>query len=186
MKKQSLFRRMFFPVIIVIGTMIISMNLYNFSRFIDNRNLHTIVAGVSSLFMFLSIWLGALFGNTLSFFRGAGFWERLMVCMAAPCAWYVKVLYDFFGIYSTGEFLFLFLHHLILGVPVVAVLCMGLSDIWCRAIFKRRSGDNSFKVFAGSNTATLTTGILLTVFMLWNGGHAYYYLYMDVYTSLFL
>jgi hypothetical protein len=136
--------------------------------------------------MFLSIWLGALFGNTLSFFRGASFWERLIVCLATPCAWYVKVLYDFLGIYSTGEFLFLFLHHLILGVPVVAILCMGLSDIWCRSIYRRRAGDKSVKVFALSNTVTLITGILLTVFMLWNGGHTYYYLYMDVYTSLFL
>ncbi len=185
-EKQSAFQRVVLPILIVLSVMVVSINVYNYSRAIGNRSLHLFISHISAFFMFLSIWLGALFGNTFSFFRGASFKERLLVCLAPPSIWSAKVLYDFYGIYSLGEFLFLFVHNLIIGCPVVALLCMGLSDIWCRAIYRKRAGNASLKVFALSNTVTLTTGIVLTFMMLWNGGHTYYYFYMDLYTYLFL
>jgi hypothetical protein len=41
-------------------------------------------------------------------------------------------------------------------------------------------------VFALSNSLVLIISFTLVFLMLWNGGHAYYYLYMDMYTKLFL
>jgi hypothetical protein len=144
------------------------------------------IANFSAIMMFLSIWMGALFGNTIAYFRGASFGERLFVSLATPLVWSAKTLYDFLGLFSSGEFFFLIFHNLILGCPVVALLSMGLSELFCRAISKRRGRIKTVKIFAKSNVIVLSIGIILTVLMLWNGGHDYYYLYMDVYTYLFL
>jgi hypothetical protein len=166
--------------------MIVSINVYNISRHIENRTLHSILSNSGALFMFLSIWLGALFGNTIAFFRGASFGERIIVSLVPPLVWCAKILYDFIGIYSVGEYFFLIFHHFILGCPLVALLCMAISEIWCRIIAKRKSGQSSPRVFALSNSLVLVISFISVLLMLWNGGHSYYYLYMDVYTRLFL
>lgn len=186
MERQSFTRRVVLLAAFVLAVMLISTYLYDFSRHIQNRLFHLIVSNCSAVFMFLSIWLGALFANTLAFFRGATFGERILVCLLTPVVWCAKVLAGFWGIYSTGEFVFLFLHHFILGCPVVALLCMGLSEIWCRLIARRKSGDKSIRVFALSNSVLLATSFTAVFLMLWNGGHSYYYLYMDLYAKLFL
>lgn len=186
MREQSYFRRVFFPIFLVMGVMIISINVYDFSRRIDNRTLHAILSNGGAIFMFISIWLGALFANTIAFFRGATFAERFLVCLTTPVVWCIKILADFIGIYSVGEFFFLFLHHFILGCPLVALLCMGISEIWCRIIARKRAGAESIRVFAPGNTSLLIISFTAVFLMLWNGGHSYYYLYLDMYTKLFL
>jgi len=186
MRKQPFFRRVIFPIILVMGVMILSVNLYDVSRHIENRTLHLILSNGSAIFMFISIWLGAFFANTIAFFRGATFRERLLVCVATPVVWCAKILYGCWGLYSVGEFLFLFLHHFIIGCPLVALLCMGISEIWCRIIARKKTGDISLKVFALSNTSLLLISLTTVFLMLWNGGHSYYYLYMDAYAKLFL
>lgn len=186
MKVKGYFKRIVFPILLITGVMIVSINVYNFSRHIENRALHSILSNTGAVFMFLSIWLGALFGNTVAFFRGASFGERLIVCLVPPLIWCSKILYDFIGIYSTGEFLFLLFHHFILGCPLVALLCMGLSEIWCRIFARRKPGYGPIRVFAPSNTLLLIISFTAVFLMLWNGGHTYYYLYMDIYTRLFL
>jgi hypothetical protein len=130
--------------------------------------------------------MGALFANTLAYFSGATFGERLFVCLATPVLWSAKVLDSFIGIYSWPEFAFVALHNLVLGCPVVGLLCMGLSEIGCRWVHRRRFMGTPVRLFAWNNTLVLAVGLTLTVLMLWNGGHDYYYLYMDVYTALFL
>lgn len=186
MKRQSFFRRVIFPIVLVSGVMVISILIYDAARQITNRTLHSILAHSSAIFMFLSIWLGALFGNTIAFFRGAGFGERLLVCLVPPLLWCAKVLAGLVGIFSSAEFIYLFFHHFILGCPLVALLCMGVSEIWCRIIAGKKSGDRSIKVFALSNTSVLVISFILVFLMLWKGGHTYYYIYMDLYTKLFL
>ncbi len=186
MNRQGFSRRVIFPIVLVTGTMVLSIQAYDVSRQIKDPTLHQILSNIGAIFMFLSIWTGAFFANTIAFFRGATFKERLMVCLTTPIIWCAKILYGFWGIYSPGEFLYLFLHHFILGCPTVALLCMGISEIWCRMIAKRRTNDRSIRIFALNNTLLLLLSLTAVFLMLWNGGHAYYYLYMDTYAGIFL
>jgi hypothetical protein len=186
MERQSFFRRVILPIALVIGVMVLSSHIYDAARHITNRTLHSILAHTGASLMFLSIWLGAIFGNTIAFFRGAGFGERLLVCLVPPLIWSAKILADLVGIFTTGEFFYLFLHHFILGCPLVALLCMGVSEIWCRIIAVKKNGNRSIKVFALNNTSLLAISFILVFLMLWKGGHTYYYLYLDFYTKIFL
>ena len=186
MQTQSLSRRVIFPIGLVLGGMIVSINAYNQSIHIENRMLYQVVVNGSAALMFLSIWLGPFFGNTIAFFRGASFGERLLVSLFTPLVWSAKVWLGFRGIFSSGEFFFLLLNHVILGCPVVALLTMGLSEIWCRSVYRLRTGDKTMRVLGFGNLSVLFIGAGLTVLMLWNGGHSYYYRYMDLYSRLFL
>ena len=186
MELQSFFRRIITPIALVLVVMAGSIYLYNATLYILKPPWHGLVVNVSAVLMFASIWLGALFSNTMAFFRGASFRERLLVCLFPACVWSAKVWLSAVGIYSWGELMFLLLHHIILGCPVVALVCMGISELWCRAIYRGRTGDRSVRILGFSNLSVLFIGVTLTLLMLWNGGHDYYYLYMDVYTYLFL
>ena len=186
MERQSYIGRVFVPILVILGVMVVSTLIYDLSRGIANPIFHKIMAHSGAVFMFLSIWMGALFANTMAFFRGASFGERMLVCLATPVIWCAKVLSSFIGIYSIPEFFFLLLHHFILGCPLVALLCMGISEIWCRMIARKKSPARPIRVFALDNSLLLLISFVLVTLMLWNGGHSYYYLYMDAYARLFL
>jgi hypothetical protein len=184
--KQSLARRLLFPIALVTGLMVASSQVYDFARTVENPALHRGLAHAGAAAMFVSIWLGAFIAHPIAYFRGARFSERLLAGVATSVVWSTTVLARFIGIYSPGEFTFLFFHHLVLGAPVVSLLCTAISEIVCRAVARRRTGDTSIRVFAWQSTLTLAVSLTLVVTMLWKGGHTYYYWYMDLYTKLFL
>ena len=99
--------------------------------------------------MFVSIWLGAFIAHPIAFFRGAGYGERMLAGTATAMIWSATVLAGFIGIYSPEEFVFLFFHHLVLGAPVVSLLCMAISEIICRTIARRKTGDQHFASLPG-------------------------------------
>ncbi|HPD57491.1 MAG TPA: hypothetical protein PKW17_09660 [Smithellaceae bacterium] len=185
MEKKPKIQRIVFPAGIVLFLMVISINIYNVSRWWEPKLLHDVAANLSAAGMFLSIWLGAMIANTIAFFNGATFRERIFICLITPVIWSSKVLYDFIGIYSWTEFLYLFFHAVIMGPIFVALLCMGISEIWCRIIWRRRLGDKSVKIFQFKSVSVLVIGLIMTFLLLYNGGHSFYYLYMDIYTKLF-
>jgi hypothetical protein len=184
--RQSLARRFVFPVALVAGIMVVSSLLYDQSRSLQFPTLHRILANAGAAGLFVSIWLGAFIAHPIAFFRGAGYGERLLAALATPVFWSATVLVRFIGIYSPGEFAFLFLHHLVLGAPVVALLGMAISEMVCRAVLRRHTGDRSIRILDGRSVTALVAGLALVTTMLWKGGHTYYYWYMDLYTKLFL
>jgi hypothetical protein len=184
--RQNLARRLLFPVALVAGIMVLSSLLYDQSRNLSPPLLHHLLANIGAVGLFVSIWLGAFIAHPMAFFRGAGYGECLLAALATPLAWSATVLARFIGIYSPGEFAFLFLHHLVLGAPVVALLCMAISEMVCRAVLRRRSGDDAIRILDWRSVAPLVSSLALVTVMLWKGGHTYYYWYMDLYTKLFL
>lgn len=186
MKKAGFTRRVLTPILLTAGVMLLSTKAYDYSRSIEDANIHRIAANISAVLMFLSIWLGAFFANILAWSRGASFTERLFVCLFTPVLWSSQVLADFSGIYSREEFLFLIFHNIILGCPIVALFLMGLTDILCGVVYRIKSGDYSVPMVTGGSVLVFLFGAGMTTLMLWNGGHFYYYLYMNVYTMLFL
>ena len=186
MEKKPVLQRIIFPAAVVLALMIVSINLYNTSRWWEPPILQAFFTHLSALGMFASIWLGAMIANTLAFFRGATFGERLLVCLITPMVWDAKVLSDFLGIFSGAEVLYACFHAVILGPIFVALLCMGISEIWCRIIYRRRTGDRSVKIMEFKSGLVLIVGFVMAFLLLYNGGHSFYYLYMDMYSRIFL
>ncbi|MRR16323.1 MAG: hypothetical protein EG826_07690 [Deltaproteobacteria bacterium] len=186
MEKKPVLQRMIFPAAVVLCLMIVSINLYNASRWWKPQILHTVFINLAAVGMFVSIWLGAMIANTLAFFRGATFGERLLVCLVTPVVWDAKVLFDFVGIYSGAELLYACFHAVILGTIFVALLCMGISEIWCRMLYRKRTGDHSVKILEFKSGLVLIIGFVMTFILLFNGGHSFYYFYMDTYSRIFL
>lgn len=185
MEQSSRIKRVGIPAGIVLVVMLVSINTYDLSRSIPQRGLHLVVSHLSALFMFLSIWTGALFASSMAYFRGATLKERLFVSLLTPIVWDLKVLWDFVGIYSAGEIFFVLLHHIILGPIVVNLMCMGISEIICSRVMMKRTGDVTLR-HRWSGLVLFVTGFFFTIVFLWNGGHTYYYFYMDLYTMLFM
>ena len=67
MEHPSFNRRVVSPICLVLGVMILSSAAYDHSRHIENHALHLIISHAAAVFMFLSIWLGALFANNHPF-----------------------------------------------------------------------------------------------------------------------
>ena len=186
MERQSIGRRIVFPIAMILAGMIIALNLYDFARTIEGGGLHSFVVNLSVILMVLSIWMGAMIANTIAYFRGASFPERLLVSMFTPVVFLLKQWLGIWGIFSVGEFFFLLLHHVILSAVVINLIGMGFSELWCRIIHRVKSRDPAVKLFQVGNMAVLFLGCGMLTLMFWHFGHFYYYLFMDTYIKLFL
>ena len=134
MTKRNLFSRVGIPIAVVMIPMIISVNAYDFVRTVESKGLHQFLANLTAMVMFLTIWLGALIANPISYFMGASFKERILVSIATPVVQAIKIVYGYIGIYSTGETFFLFLHSFVFGLILITLFFMGISELFCRTI----------------------------------------------------
>jgi len=186
MEKQSVSRRIVFPIVLILLGMIVALNLYDFARGIESRGLHSFVVYLSLILMILSIWAGAMIANTIAYFRGASFAERLFVSMFTPVVFLLKQWLGIWGIFSIGEFFFLLLHHVVLSAVVINLIGMGLSELWCRIIERIRTHDPAVRIIQAGNSVVLLLGCGMLTLMFWHFGHFYYYFFMDMYIKLFL
>jgi hypothetical protein len=163
--------------------MVISSLAYDLSRHLGSGVLRKVILYPSVILMFLSIWLGPLFVVPFAFKRGAAPMERYLASLVTPALWVIKTIWSFVGIYSLLEVLFLLVHPFIMGNIGVNILSVGLAELACRI---RHRGDEGVKVFSPATGIFLVAGLVITFAGLWNGGHSYYYVFMDLYTLLFL
>ncbi len=180
---HSLFKRAVLPALVVFTVMVVSSLAYDFSRHLGSGALRKVILYPSVILMFLSIWLGPLFVVPFAFKRGSAPMERYMASLASPVLWVFKTIWSFAGIYSFLEVLFLLVHPFILGNIGVNILSIGLAELACRI---RHRKDEGVRIFSSASGIFLVAGLVITFAGLWNGGHSYYYVFMDLYTLLFL
>ncbi len=186
MEENPLFKRAIIPAMIIITAMILSGLCYDLSRSLGTGLLRKVILYPSVIIMFLSTWLGPIFVVPMAFRRGAKPLERYLAAMAAPLLWTIKTLYYFTGLYSISELLFLLFHPFVLGCIGVNILCIGSAELVMRHLERRREGRDAIQLFAPGPVLMSVTGLVITFLGLWNGGHSYYYIYMDIYSALFL
>ena len=186
LERKPIYIRIGLPVGVVLGTMMVSMTVYNLSGHIGSESVRSMTADISAIFMFISIWLGALVADSLAFFFGAKFWERCFASLVAPFVWGAKYLFMVWGVYSLGETLYMFLCPIVIGCPAVALLCIGISEIGCRTILKLKADPAAPRIFELGNTVVLLAGAGLATLLLWDGTYFYSHnIYMPLYWMLF-
>lgn len=186
MEQKTFYQRVLIPIGIVMLVMIVSINIYNISPRVafTHPGLGKLISNLSALFMFISIWLGVFIAHPPAFRAGASMKERLLVCLATPLVWSAKLVYKAGYIYTGWELLYWVIQPLIIGVIGVALLEMGVSEIICRLVYKRK-GIISEKVFQPSVIAVFVIGLIIVPLGLWNGGTFLFYICVDMYTKLF-
>ena len=51
MERQNFFRRVIFPITLIVAVMVLSMYTYDAARYLTNRTLHAILVHTSAVFM---------------------------------------------------------------------------------------------------------------------------------------
>ncbi len=186
MKQRLFYRRVLIPIGIVTLLMILSINVYNISPEIGTTNplLGRILSTVSALLMFVSIWMGAFIAHPMAFAAGASMGERVFAGLATPLLWSAKTVYFAGCVYSGWELVYWCFHPLIVGVISVALLNMGISEVVCRIIY-RRKGLMPGKIFQAPVILMLLIGVIVVPLALWNGGTLFFYMFVDTYMMLF-
>jgi hypothetical protein len=186
MKQKMFYRRVLIPIGIVTLLMIVSINVYNISPTVGAAHplLGRILSSVSALFMFISIWMGAFIAHPMAFRAGASMGERVFAGLATPLIWSAKMVYYAGCIYTGWELVYWAFHPLIVGVISAALLNMGISEILCRVIY-RRKGLMPGRIFQGPVIIMLLIGLTVIPLSLWNGGTVFFYMFVDIYMMLF-
>ena len=186
MAQKTVYKRVLLPAGIVLFLMILSINIYNISPAtgINHPGLSRIISNISALFMFISIWLGAFIAHPLAYRAGASMKERVLVGLVTPLAWSAKMVYGAGCIYSGWELAYWCFHPLIVGVIGVALLCMGISEIVCRLAYRKKALIPE-RVIQPSVVIILLAGLIIVPVALWNGGTVLFYIFVDIYTTLF-
>ena len=186
MARKTFYERVLIPAGIVLFLMILSINTYNASPALGAHHpaLGRALSHLSALFMFISIWLGAFIAHPLAYRAGASMKERVLAGLVTPLVWSGKMVYGAGCVYSGWELVYWSFHPLIVGVIGVALLDMGISEIACRLLYRNKA-PVSQKVMQPAVVIMLLAGIIIVPVALWNGGTVLFYLFVDIYTTLF-
>jgi len=186
MMQKTFYGRVLVPAGIVLFLMILSINIYNISPLIGRNHpgVSRVLSDLSALFMFISIWLGAFIAHPLAYRAGASMKERVFAGLITPLAWSAKMVYGAGCIYAGWELAYWSLHPLIVGVIGVAVLEMGITEIVCRLLYRKKLPVPE-RIMQPSVVIMLLAGLIIVPVALWNGGTFLFYIFVDIYTALF-
>ncbi len=186
MSQKTFSKRVLIPAGIVMFLMILSINVYNISPDIgvNYPAMGRLMSNISALFMLVSIWFGAFIAHPLAYRAGASMRERVLAGLATPLVWSAKMVYGAGCIYAGWELAYWSFHPLIVGVIGVALLEMGIAEIVCRLAYRKKAPIPE-KVMQPSVVIMLLAGLILVPVALWNGGTFLFYIFVDIYTTLF-
>ncbi|MFH1139450.1 MAG: hypothetical protein V1816_25485 [Pseudomonadota bacterium] len=175
------------PVLLVVSVWGACTLIYNNAwRFLD-PSLHRPLAVFCVVMMGLLIVFGATLIYPATFFRGASWRERVMACLITPFLWIVKELFMMPDCYSLAEKLFYAINPLFLGAIFLTVLQMGLAEIVCRVMAKRKFRSYTGQVFgAAPIMAIIVSMIALYFFNVWGNRVGYWYVHQGLYQDLFM
>jgi hypothetical protein len=184
-EKRSYKHRFIIPVGIMLVTMILSLVLYYNSYAIGGKVLHPVLANVFGFILWLSIGFGSLFVYPFMFFRGASGGERVLGSLITPIVWLLKELVRVSEFFTLGETFYYGLSSIFLLIFIGSLGLMGICELICRAIVKRKSGV-PVKVVTPLPVFGIVFGLLaLYIIFIWGVGVHWFYIYQEGYKALF-
>jgi hypothetical protein len=185
-KRISFFHRAIKPAGMVFLAMAVSLSLYKLSAQVEGRLLHGLLSSVFAVTLFLSIGFGALFVYPFAYFRGAGIAERILASLFTPLLWAVKEIVRVNEYFTVGESLYYGLNSLILLTFFGTFGLMGICEVLCRLIARRR-GARVRRILSPIPVAAIVVSLFaLWVLLIWGMGVHWFYIYMEGYKALFL
>jgi hypothetical protein len=184
MVKQRFHRRFILPLFIVVGVWAVSALIYDSAYTMDPGFLRNAAINIFGPLLFLSIWFFAFVGPPLAYFQGANFVERLIIALANPVLWVIRVEARLACQFTGIEMIYFFFLPWTFSAICVALFEFSVADIFCRWIHKRRK-PNTVRI--------LHPGVLLLMIVSLGGiyiglakGQEWVYLVVHHYASHFL
>jgi hypothetical protein len=184
-EKRSFVQRFLIPVGIMLVTMILSLVLYYNSYAIGGKALHPLIANVFGVVLWISIGFGSLFVYPSMFFRGASGGERVLGSLITPIVWTLKELVRVSEFFTLGETLYYGLSSIFLLIFIGSLGLMGICELICRVIVKRKSAV-PIKVVTPLPVLGIVFGLIaFYVIFIWGVGVHWFYIYQEGYKALF-
>lgn len=138
---MSFIKRFVYPLIFVVGIRIISSIIYNSSSALSPGILRDILIGFFGPVTFLSLWFFAFVGPPIAYFRGALFFERLIIAFINPVMWIIDVEIDISCQFSGIEMIYFFFLPWTFGIMCVTCFEFSISELVCRFFHKRKKAE---------------------------------------------
>ncbi|MCD6582746.1 MAG: hypothetical protein J7K90_13190 [Desulfuromusa sp.] len=138
MEKQELKRRIVYPVLTVMGVMVISYIGYFGSRQVSNNGLHQVMAELFGATLFLSISLGTIYVYMTAYLRGASLIERILASLVVPFIWMTKEVWVLTESHPFLQCLYWYFNPLNFLLVSQVVMEMGVATLLARMVLKKR------------------------------------------------
>jgi len=168
----------------VFATMIVSLVLYRQARHMDPGALKVLCSHLFAALLFMSIGFGSFLVYPLAYFRGASAGERILASLFTPAVWAAKEIVRVGEYFSFLESLYYALNSLILLTLFINVGIMGLCEILCRALDRRRGLNTRVFTFIPVLGVVLALAALYLM-LIWGFGVHWFYIYMQGYRAIF-
>lgn len=184
-EQRSFFKRFIVPAGIILLSAIISWLAYSNSGLIENDKIHWIIAYLSGYILFLTLGFGTFFIYPFMYFRGASTTERVLGSLVTFIAWTFKELVRVSEHFTFGETLYYGLSSIFLLILLGTFGQMGVCELTCRKIAKKRFS-KTIKIVTPLPVIAIVTALLaLFILLIWGVGVHWFYIYMEGYKALF-
>jgi len=184
MEKQDVTRRFFYPVFIVFLIMSLSWALYNMAWRIGVPSVHQTLASITGTSLFLSVTFGTLFIYPVAYLRGAPLRERILASLINPFLWATKEVLRLLVSFSFSESLYYYLNPLNIWLLCGLVAQMGIAELSCRYLLKRRGEAVRVVTFGPLSAVFIGLFLVITLFA-WGQGENVYVLFLEGYRKIF-
>jgi len=181
----SFVKRLVIPASIGLGVFLVLFRTYYASWYIENRFLHWLLTDLGGALYGLYVMFSVAFVYPLLVKRGARPMERVVGAFVPTFFWCAKEVLRMADFFPFGQSLFFLLFPIQFNIVSMAFGQMGICEI-VRRIIERRRGHAEIRVMTGLPVAAIAVMIVVSLFTNFDGGVTYFFLYNDLYRSLFL
>ncbi len=178
--------RLFIPAGSVLCFWIILNLAYNLIGTIDDAALYRTLAASICILLYVSVGFSSLLIYPIMYFNGASFKLRVLGVYIMPMAWCIKEFYRVTaGVTFLEGLFFVFFTSIQLFLLLGQVGLIGVSELICRAIVKRKNA--SIKIVTPGPIIAILISLAATYFIvIWDGGLNFHLMIKMVYVKLFL
>ncbi len=150
-----------------------------------SSSLYKPLLNLLSAVRFLLLLVGSLVLYPILYFRGATWSERVWGCLTLPLVYLFTAIFRATAYFPFGEAVYYGFNPLTFGSASIQVGLMGLMEIICRAIARRRTQLETPIVQLHLIASIVIGSAALYITLLWDGGVHWFYVYQQGYRLLF-
>jgi len=183
LETQSCSKRIVRPVAVLFLIAALAFFGFNNASRISNQSLFHIIAVVCGVVHMICVVFSAAIIYPVAYRRGASPRERILGSLFVPVAWMIKEFIVVSGVYTFFETLYYILNPVNVFLLSLALLQMGICELFGRRRRKRRGED--IRVFAVPAALAVVVALGLLIFLFRGLGVYSFYVFQEGYKAIF-